>query len=522
MANIASSNSSNSCMTDEESSQKEELNEEEKIGVLNDFFCNRLLLKRFRKDTRDKAGVPQHVLECERAFNELAQKAVRDTTEGLKLDAMEWVGLCTTFSSKWIDVCHWISPKKLREFFTAHIAAEWVRVEEVPASKEQPPVDLKWYKNPEGCTPVQPCLCPLCNVVCNSLAQYKAHSQGRTHRSLARAYAKKNGGKQVEPVPYSGVQGTDSSADWGDASQTGWEAPEANMGYGNTFMTAGEKQHFPGYPVEEQNYTNYMIWQQQNSVESDLDQQTVYHECERSDASTTLLDSVSPVHIVTAELDEDAKDALSYLNSMLVEVQDGDEDERLYKGIIKCADRIVERAAMHVATALIEAAVNGPCPEVIASITREVSDSHEILRSSIVEACEETVSMGYGECVPAQASSALRSYLNVVYTYYFSTTFNEFVDMKSRHKFRAFVRFCGCLLNEDVLPSSVFQMTIEKLCAGTPSTEDFSGAIQATINTSSSLTIQSKAVVSRLLKKILKNSWYPNRVHNLAATLFVV
>eukprot|EP01064_Diplonema_japonicum_P030869 TRINITY_DN534_c3_g5_i2.p1 TRINITY_DN534_c3_g5~~TRINITY_DN534_c3_g5_i2.p1 ORF type:complete len:306 (+),score=94.43 TRINITY_DN534_c3_g5_i2:47-919(+) len=231
MANIASSNSSNSCMTDEESSQKEELNEEEKIGVLNDFFCNRLLLKRFRKDTRDKAGVPQHVLECERAFNELAQKAVRDTTEGLKLDAMEWVGLCTTFSSKWIDVCHWISPKKLREFFTAHIAAEWVRVEEVPASKEQPPVDLKWYKNPEGCTPVQPCLCPLCNVVCNSLAQYKAHSQGRTHRSLARAYAKKNGGKQ--PVPCSAAD-MQKKEEYGspspDVKQREWETAGSASG----------------------------------------------------------------------------------------------------------------------------------------------------------------------------------------------------------------------------------------------------------------------------------------------------
>eukprot|EP01059_Diplonema_ambulator_P002136 TRINITY_DN1176_c0_g1_i2.p1 TRINITY_DN1176_c0_g1~~TRINITY_DN1176_c0_g1_i2.p1 ORF type:complete len:288 (+),score=130.65 TRINITY_DN1176_c0_g1_i2:114-866(+) len=181
------------------------MTDEEKVAVLNDFFCNRLLLKRFRKDTRDKAETPQHVLECERAFDGLARKAVAESGLGRKLDAMEWVTLCTAFSSKWIDVCHWISPKKLREFFTAHINAEWLRVDEVPSAMEQPPVDLKWYKNPEGCTPVQPCLCPLCNVVCNSLAQYKAHSQGRTHRSLARAYAKKNGGKQVEPVPYGGV-----------------------------------------------------------------------------------------------------------------------------------------------------------------------------------------------------------------------------------------------------------------------------------------------------------------------------
>eukprot|EP01059_Diplonema_ambulator_P002135 TRINITY_DN1176_c0_g1_i1.p1 TRINITY_DN1176_c0_g1~~TRINITY_DN1176_c0_g1_i1.p1 ORF type:complete len:540 (+),score=222.57 TRINITY_DN1176_c0_g1_i1:114-1622(+) len=502
------------------------MTDEEKVAVLNDFFCNRLLLKRFRKDTRDKAETPQHVLECERAFDGLARKAVAESGLGRKLDAMEWVTLCTAFSSKWIDVCHWISPKKLREFFTAHINAEWLRVDEVPSAMEQPPVDLKWYKNPEGCTPVQPCLCPLCNVVCNSLAQYKAHSQGRTHRSLARAYAKKNGGKQVEPVPYSGPQSmANVNADWGDISQTGWAEPQ-DPHYRNSFMTPEERQHFPGYPNEEQRYTNYMIWQQQNSVEADMD---IYHQQQycssdcgsvsaKSDPSS-LLDSVSPVHVVHVVLDDEARDVLSYVRSLMAQLQ---EDESVFDLVIKQVMRIMDRAELHIAAELIDAAVNGSNPDALADVAARLCETTEGFRATLGGVVEEMVGVGFGECVPAQASSSLRSYLNVVYQYHFSTTFNEYVDMKSRHKYRALARFAGCLVNAGVLESLIFQKSIEKLCSNGPSTEDFYACIQFIIQTSSSLTIQSKAVLSRLLKKTLKASWYPARVHNLASTLFVL
>ena len=168
---------------------------EGKVAVLTEFFSNRLLLKRYRKNTREEN--PSIVLECETAFEKIANQAVAEVEEGGPLDAMNWLDVCTEFSDRWIEVSHWISPKKFREFVSENIGGEWVRVEEIPAHKEQPPVDLKWYKNPEGCTPVQPCVCPLCNVVCNSYAQYKAHSQGRTHRALARARNRRGRGDNI-------------------------------------------------------------------------------------------------------------------------------------------------------------------------------------------------------------------------------------------------------------------------------------------------------------------------------------
>eukprot|EP01060_Flectonema_neradi_P041440 TRINITY_DN984_c0_g1_i2.p1 TRINITY_DN984_c0_g1~~TRINITY_DN984_c0_g1_i2.p1 ORF type:complete len:306 (+),score=71.04 TRINITY_DN984_c0_g1_i2:78-995(+) len=168
---------------------------DEKVAVLTEFFSNRLLLKRYRKNTREEN--PAIVVECEMAFEKIARQVVAELEEGEPLDAMSWLDVCTDFSDRWIEVSHWISPKKFREFVSENIGGEWVRVEEIPAHKEQPPVDLKWYKNPEGCTPVQPCVCPLCNVVCNSYAQYKAHSQGRTHRALARARNRRGRGENV-------------------------------------------------------------------------------------------------------------------------------------------------------------------------------------------------------------------------------------------------------------------------------------------------------------------------------------
>ena len=172
---------------------------EEKVGLLEEFFGTRLLLKRFRKDVREEA--PERVLECEDAFRALAVKAVAQVEAGRPLDALLWLEICADFSDSWLDVCHWVSPKKLREFFTNTIGAEWERVSEVPAAREQPTVDLKWYKYPDGNSVVQPCLCPVCDLVCNSIAQYTAHAQGKNHKTLAKSYCLKNNVATVEAVP---------------------------------------------------------------------------------------------------------------------------------------------------------------------------------------------------------------------------------------------------------------------------------------------------------------------------------
>eukprot|EP00659_Diplonema_papillatum_P003816 gene3816-5950_t len=184
---------------------------ESKVAVLTEFFSNRLLLKRFRKENREGAA-PEEVLACEREFATMSLDIVRHAQHGA-LDAPYWADACSDFSEKWIQVCHWISPRRMREFATVNIGAVWDKESEVPIFKEQPPVDLKWYKNPNGCTPVQPWLCPLCRVVCNSLAQYKTHAQGRTHKSLARAFQKQHPGKTVEPQPYNPTDGSPADTD---------------------------------------------------------------------------------------------------------------------------------------------------------------------------------------------------------------------------------------------------------------------------------------------------------------------
>ena len=184
-----------------------------KVAAICDFFSTRLLLKRYRKDQREPdTEVPAAVAECEAAFALLAESAVCSVEAGQALDAVVWVNYCADFSELWLEVSHWVSPKKMRGFLTEHIGAEWVRAEEVPVEKEMPPINLKLYKNPQGHHPVMPCLCPVCEVLCNSQAQYTAHAQGRSHKMLARLHSRRTGYKLVEPLLlFRGGQATPAS-----------------------------------------------------------------------------------------------------------------------------------------------------------------------------------------------------------------------------------------------------------------------------------------------------------------------
>ncbi|KAJ9464555.1 hypothetical protein DIPPA_52918 [Diplonema papillatum] len=181
-----------------------------RVGEITSFFSNRLLLKKYRSEGRD-GMLPEDVAVCEAEFLGLAKRAVCEMNAG-PLDAVVWANLCASFSQRWIEVCHWVSPKKFREFLSGTLSARWLNEEDIETDLELPPVDLKWYKNPAGCVPVQPCICPVCRVFCNSMSQYKAHAQGRIHRSLARMFSKKNGGKHVEPVPY---ESEEQLIEWG-------------------------------------------------------------------------------------------------------------------------------------------------------------------------------------------------------------------------------------------------------------------------------------------------------------------
>eukprot|EP01063_Lacrimia_lanifica_P030531 TRINITY_DN4862_c0_g2_i1.p1 TRINITY_DN4862_c0_g2~~TRINITY_DN4862_c0_g2_i1.p1 ORF type:complete len:319 (+),score=92.61 TRINITY_DN4862_c0_g2_i1:54-1010(+) len=168
------------------------------VEKLTTFFSTRLLLRRYRPSNRGEAVVPEAVGQCERAFRALAERAVADVNAGKVLDAMEWMETCTEFSEEWIDFCHWISPKKLREHLTEIVGAQWCREEEIPAERELPPWDLKLYK--ADMSLVQQYACPCCEVECNSLAQYKGHAAGHRHKTNAEAWALNNGGKMPEPV----------------------------------------------------------------------------------------------------------------------------------------------------------------------------------------------------------------------------------------------------------------------------------------------------------------------------------
>eukprot|EP00755_Sulcionema_specki_P026147 Sspe_Gene.84951::Locus_55785_Transcript_1_1_Confidence_1.000_Length_842::g.84951::m.84951 len=172
---------------------------EASLGELMEFFSNRLLLKRYRLVTRGEEPPPPAVLECEKAFHRLAIEATEAARTGTALDALAWAHTCTDFSNEWIDVCHWISPKKFREFLTDRIGVRWYDADKVPADMETPPVNLKWYKNPGGGT-AQQHSCRVCGVICNSLAQYKAHAQGRTHRALLRTHGLPED-FEIDPVP---------------------------------------------------------------------------------------------------------------------------------------------------------------------------------------------------------------------------------------------------------------------------------------------------------------------------------
>eukprot|EP01063_Lacrimia_lanifica_P026196 TRINITY_DN348_c0_g1_i1.p2 TRINITY_DN348_c0_g1~~TRINITY_DN348_c0_g1_i1.p2 ORF type:complete len:552 (+),score=304.32 TRINITY_DN348_c0_g1_i1:75-1730(+) len=169
------------------------------VEVLMEFFCTRLLLKRYRKGNRE-GPVPMEVRACEAEFRALATRAVVEVEQGAPLDAMVWCDLCSGFSAEWMTAAHWVSPKKFREHLTSVLGAAWTREEEIPEEREQPPVDLKWYKANDGTQSAQRCMCVVCDVQCNSMAQYRAHAQGRMHKVNARQWSRQNHGRAVQPL----------------------------------------------------------------------------------------------------------------------------------------------------------------------------------------------------------------------------------------------------------------------------------------------------------------------------------
>eukprot|EP01063_Lacrimia_lanifica_P026197 TRINITY_DN348_c0_g2_i1.p1 TRINITY_DN348_c0_g2~~TRINITY_DN348_c0_g2_i1.p1 ORF type:complete len:458 (+),score=146.25 TRINITY_DN348_c0_g2_i1:58-1431(+) len=176
------------------------LTAQDAVESLTDFFGTRLLLKPYRRGVRGPAT--DEVLSCERAFAALVEKAVEEVMAGAELDAVRWVSDVASFSADWMGVCHWLSPRKFRQLLTETVGAVWAKEDEIVATSERPPMDMKWYRVTTGVMDSSPrCLCVVCSVVCNSLPQYKVHASGKAHNAHARAWSYKNDGAPVpEPL----------------------------------------------------------------------------------------------------------------------------------------------------------------------------------------------------------------------------------------------------------------------------------------------------------------------------------
>ena len=186
--------------------------------ALLDFFCCRLLLKRYRKHNGEGTNSPQlssasssssfpgsqtpEVVLCIDGYEALVDRALEEwnslAEHPKELCAVQWAEHCWAFSNDWLSYCHWVCPGKFRDSLTKHAGVVWKNEADVAQEHLQPPIDLKSYKNPQGSAAVSQ-VCHLCKVPCNSLAQYKAHIQGRTHRALARSQPQQ--GRQAQSTP---------------------------------------------------------------------------------------------------------------------------------------------------------------------------------------------------------------------------------------------------------------------------------------------------------------------------------
>eukprot|EP01060_Flectonema_neradi_P041441 TRINITY_DN984_c0_g1_i3.p1 TRINITY_DN984_c0_g1~~TRINITY_DN984_c0_g1_i3.p1 ORF type:complete len:478 (+),score=123.35 TRINITY_DN984_c0_g1_i3:113-1546(+) len=470
--------------------------EEWKVAVLTEFFSNRLLLKRYRKNTREEN--PAIVVECEMAFEKIARQVVAELEEGEPLDAMSWLDVCTDFSDRWIEVSHWISPKKFREFVSENIGGEWVRVEEIPAHKEQPPVDLKWYKNPEGCTPVQPCVCPLCNVVCNSYAQYKAHSQGRTHRALARAQMKK-GVRVVEPI---------------------YESAETEQLFAQQAVTYYEQQQQMQQP---QTYAAPVQMYQPMQVAHSQEWESSSHSSEHdgsqshhSGSSLSLLDSVYPA---TTLGDEERAPTEEYnkLLALLVTIADSCHTDAQFSKALSLCTELIETCPYHVITAFFDSAIPAEQPKDLSKLLTTLVDNEPRYIQFIVDYIEAHIPGYGGYQIPNQEQSSLRLYLNTVFQYHSSTTFNDFAECQAKFKYKGFVKFVSLLCAADIVDFQVFCCCLEQVCRNEPTTADITGMVN--IVNSITLPATAQETVSKTLKSAV-TTWMPARVSRSIDSLF--
>eukprot|EP01063_Lacrimia_lanifica_P026204 TRINITY_DN348_c0_g2_i7.p1 TRINITY_DN348_c0_g2~~TRINITY_DN348_c0_g2_i7.p1 ORF type:complete len:484 (+),score=183.31 TRINITY_DN348_c0_g2_i7:58-1509(+) len=212
------------------------LTAQDAVESLTDFFGTRLLLKPYRRGVRGPAT--DEVLSCERAFAALVEKAVEEVMAGAELDAVRWVSDVASFSADWMGVCHWLSPRKFRQLLTETVGAVWAKEDEIVATSERPPMDMKWYRVTAGADTSPSCLCVVCSVVCNSLPQYKVHASGKAHKAQARAWSRRNGGAPApEPLLMKSGAGGNPARE-ADADAEGHVCPPCGTSSESTLLSA--------------------------------------------------------------------------------------------------------------------------------------------------------------------------------------------------------------------------------------------------------------------------------------------
>ena len=528
----------------------------EKVALLTDFFGVRLLLKRYRKDKRD-GSVPAAVVECESSFQQIAVNAVAMVENGIPLDAVVWADMCSDFSARWIECCHWVSPRKLREFFASNIGAVWTRVDDVPASKEQPPVDLKWYKSLEGSNPVQPCMCPLCNVVCNSKAQYTAHAQGRTHKTLARAYAKKNGcSSDVAPVLMARSSSKDelgaesylssecspseSSLDVATSSNMSPPSPIAStpspiLSHAPTVQISPAAHVAPIYlhPVSSFNdplvvrNTVSAVSSYHTAVTTTSSMMTIGipepadsfsaksaksaedEDCGSLSGSTTpFMNSVSSLKVN----EEETTDLLSRVSFELCVLQnpEGREPERIAQAITLAQPLLTGDGCSQLMDAVLDAALrseNSNIDHFCAKLMRGEEEARRYVQAVVAE----MVARGFGE---KQQDMALLE--QTCAECHFSTTYDCARDILARHKAKGLARLVCTLVAEGLLRE---KLIVQLASRPHPSPEALFAIISAVLTALPALSSLCVQDVRARVHVALSTNYYPTRVHTLAASL---
>ena len=491
-----------------------------KIEKVTHFFGTRLLLKRFRQGVRDslEGPLPAALPRCEARFEELASYAVATTEGGLPLDAVQWADWFCCFSTEFMEVCHWVSPKKMREFLENNIGAEWIRCDEVPLEREAPPVDLKWYKNPEGVTKVQQCMCPLCNVMCNSIAQYDAHAEGRTHKSHARTFLKKNPGATVEPIPISPTETASPATPLMTPSLLALSPGDSSRWVQQTPGSYIDAVSHPTTPCDNPTPFLAAFDTPMNVAQMPLEilkalqspKEETHHSQTSSDLpeseTLSLLDAVSPAWSVQRETTAYPKNVIALINELSFEIASLTHDR------VECAELVALQlmratgGCEAVVAVILEMCLTAADPLPLAALTADLVCHDNELAVLLHEGVEGMVKAGFAvhdtedDCFAAIFEAPeKRSFLGAA-------------SVRTRSKVRSLVRFVSELVQSRTLDGQDLHSCVTEVCATNATAQDMVCAVRAVAAAAPYMPSFARRASIAAIDATVSGSWYPERV----------